>query len=80
MSYPHQPGSPLFDGADAYEAYCKEQWFVCDACDGSGVEVFGVRVYEHGCGFAHDSSDERPCERCGGVGGWVGEAIADGQQ
>ncbi len=41
---------------------------VCEACDGSGVEVFAIRVYEHGCGFAHDSTDERPCRECGGSG------------
>lgn len=40
----------------------------CEACDGSGVEVFAVRVYEHGCGFAHDGSDERPCRHCNGTG------------
>lgn len=40
----------------------------CEACDGSGVIVFAIRVYEHGCGFAHDSSDERPCEECHGTG------------
>lgn len=46
----------------------------CEACDGSGVEVFGVWVYEHGCGFGHNSTDERPCERCGGLGEFVQEA------
>jgi hypothetical protein len=41
---------------------------ICECCDGSGVEVFGVTVYEHGCGFSHDSTDERPCKECGGTG------------
>lgn len=40
----------------------------CGGCDGSGVEVFGVTVYEHGCGFSHDSTDERPCRACNGTG------------
>lgn len=46
-----------------------EQWFTCEACDGSGVEVFGTTVYEPGCGFPHSSTDERPCSTCGGAGG-----------
>lgn len=40
----------------------------CPACDGSGVEVFAVTVYEPGCGYSHDSTDERPCPTCNGVG------------
>lgn len=40
----------------------------CDACLGSGVEVFGITVYEPGCGYSHDSTDERPCPACGGSG------------
>jgi hypothetical protein len=54
-----------------------QQWFVCDACDGSGVEVFGTTVYEHGCGFSHDDTDERPCPQCHGDGGWVDDAKSD---
>lgn len=41
----------------------------CSACDGSGVETFGITVYEPGCGFSHPSStDERPCSKCNGTG------------
>ena len=40
----------------------------CPACDGSGVEVFGITVYEPGCCFSHDSTDERPCRLCDGSG------------
>lgn len=40
----------------------------CSHCSGSGVEVFRVTVYEHGCGFPHDDSDERPCPACNGEG------------
>lgn len=40
----------------------------CPNCDGSGVEVFGITVYEHGCGYSHDSTDERPCPTCHGSG------------
>lgn len=54
-----------------------QQWFTCGACDGSGVEAFAIRVYEPGCYFAHDSSDERPCERCHGNGGWIDDMESD---
>ena len=40
----------------------------CPACEGSGVEVYATTVYEPGCYFAHDSSDERPCRECWGSG------------
>lgn len=40
----------------------------CSVCNGSGVEAFLVRVFEHGCGFAHDDTDERPCRQCDGNG------------
>lgn len=40
----------------------------CEACEGSGVTVFSAWVYENGCGYAHDSTDERPCEDCLGTG------------
>jgi DnaJ-class molecular chaperone len=51
-----------------------QKWFVCDACDGSGVEVFGTWEYEPGCRFGHDSTDERPCPQCNGDGGWLADA------
>lgn len=54
-----------------------QHWFTCDDCGGSGVYAVRVTVYEHGCGFPHDDTDERPCERCGGEGGWVGDAECD---
>ena len=40
----------------------------CEACEGSGVVVFGITVYEPGCGYSHESSDERICEVCNGSG------------
>lgn len=52
-----------------------EQWNECSRCDGTGVEVFGVTVYEHGCGFSHRDTEERPCTKCDGAGGWIGEAV-----
>lgn len=52
-----------------------EQWYDCDACDGSGVEVYRVTIYEAGCGFPHDDSAEKPCEACGGVGGWIEDVV-----
>lgn len=41
---------------------------ICPNCDGSGVEAFRATVYEHGCAFPHDDSDERPCPTCCGEG------------
>ena len=46
----------------------------CKACDGQGFTVHRVTVYEHGCGFPHNDSEERPCERCGGHGEFIEEA------
>jgi DnaJ-class molecular chaperone len=40
----------------------------CDHCDGSGVIARRVTVYEHGCGFPHDDTDEQPCPECDGTG------------
>jgi DnaJ-class molecular chaperone len=37
-------------------------------CEGSGVETFNIVVYEPGCYFTHDSTDERPCPECNGNG------------
>lgn len=53
-----------------------EQWFTCDACDGSGEEVFGYWGYEPGCGHGHMMDDARPCGRCGGAGGWIDDVTA----
>lgn len=53
------------------------QLFTCPCCDGSGVEVYGITVYEPGCHFSHDSSDERPCDECGGLGFYVDDAEPD---
>jgi hypothetical protein len=68
-----QPGMPLtkrmFRRAD--EEGGKMSGFIvedCPACDGYGVTAHRVTVYEHGCGFPHSDTDERPCERCGGAG------------
>jgi hypothetical protein len=40
----------------------------CDHCDGSGVIGRRVTVYEHGCGFPHDDTEELPCPECDGTG------------
>jgi|GEM_PF-7073153 len=54
-----------------------QQLITCEACDGSGVEVFGITVYEPGCGFSHPSTDERPCGHCAGLGEFIADAQAD---
>ena len=40
----------------------------CEACEGSGVVVFGITVYEPGCGYSYESTDERTCDHCQGTG------------
>lgn len=40
----------------------------CAECNGSAVKAVRVRVFEHGCGFAHDGTDEIPCPECDGLG------------
>jgi hypothetical protein len=51
-----------------------EVWNVCEACDGAGGYERHCRVYEAGCGFAHDDSEWVECEACGGFGGMICEA------
>jgi hypothetical protein len=41
---------------------------LCVLCDGSGVIRRRVTVYEHGCGFPHDDTEESPCPKCDGTG------------
>lgn len=71
MTYPH----PM-DDTTGFELP-PEQIFTCEACDGSGVEVFGTWIYEPGCGHGHNSTDERPCGACNGAGWWVDDAEPD---
>lgn len=54
-----------------------QQWHECPACDGEGHTVHRITVYEAGCGFPHDDSEERRCERCKGQGGWLDDVVAD---
>lgn len=51
-----------------------QQWFQCDACDGSGEEAFAFWGYEPGCGHGHMIEDGRPCGKCNGDGGWLDDA------
>jgi hypothetical protein len=60
---------------DEWQAYaeragllCERTTPECEACGGSGVIVSRVTVYEHGCGFPHDDTDESPCPKCAGTG------------
>jgi hypothetical protein len=45
-------------------------WFLetCPDCDGFGTIASRVTVYEHGCAFSHDDTDECPCATCDGFG------------
>jgi hypothetical protein len=54
-----------------------QQLFTCPCCEGSGIEVYGITVYEPGCSFSHDSSDERECKECGGTGWFVDDVDPD---
>jgi hypothetical protein len=55
-----------------------ETWVECPECRGAGHTVHRITVYEHGCGFPHDDTEERPCERCRGEGGWIDDVEPDG--
>lgn len=47
---------------------CDARFETCGECRGSGVIGRRVTVYEHGCGFPHDDTEEEPCPACGGTG------------
>lgn len=49
----------------------------CEACEGQGHIVKGMRVYEAGCGFSHMDSYEDPCGNCDGRGFFICEAEGD---
>lgn len=52
----------------------------CPCCNGSGVDVHGITVFEPGCAFSHDSSDEQPCGECGGAGEVLEECEPAGEE
>jgi DnaJ-class molecular chaperone len=54
-----------------------QQWFECDACDGSGEIVRGHWGYEPGCTHAHRMEIGEPCGKCNGEGGWIDDAEPD---
>lgn len=45
----------------------------CPHCCGEGHTLRSIRVYERGCGFAHDDVDEVRCEECNGAGEFISE-------
>lgn len=47
----------------------------CGSCDGYGTVATRVRVYEHGCGFAHDDTHESACPQCNGAGFLICDAV-----
>lgn len=49
----------------------------CDMCGGEGHTLRGIRVYEAGCGFAHDDVEAVRCENCNGTGSFLCEADSD---
>ena len=52
-------------------------WKDCESCGGEGGYEKHIRVYEQGCGFAHDDSTWVECEECHGRGGSVWEIEGD---
>ena len=54
-----------------------QRWYDCPTCGGEGYTVHRITVYEHGCGFPHDDSEERPCENCKGAGGFLDDETPD---
>jgi hypothetical protein len=54
-----------------------QQWFTCDACDGSGEIVTGYWGYEPGCGHGHMMDHGEPCGKCNGEGGWIDDVEHD---
>lgn len=40
----------------------------CPVCDGSGETIYGVSIYEAGCGFPHAYDFGRACDNCDGTG------------
>jgi hypothetical protein len=55
-----------------------QTWFECGACDGAGIIGRRVTVYEHGCGFPHDDTEEETCGQCNGAGGYLDDVLPDG--
>lgn len=68
----------MIDQEDIYDEP-PQQWHECAACNGEGYTVHKVSVYEHGCGFPHDDSEERQCGKCDGAGGWLDDAKPDSE-
>lgn len=51
-----------------------EEFEDCHECGGEGGWEQHCRVYEPGCGFAHDGQEWRTCHVCNGTGGMICEA------
>lgn len=54
-----------------------QQWYVCNACDGSGEIVRGEWGCEPGCGHPHMMEVGETCGKCNGEGGWMDDVEAD---
>lgn len=54
-----------------------QQEYTCKTCGGSGVIARRITVYEHGCGFPHNDTEELKCEQCDGFGTYVADMEAD---
>ena len=67
------PGGPLMPDPEQGP----EVWLDCPECGGEGGWEQHCRVYEHGCGFAHDGSEWHSCDACNGKGGMIREAEGD---
>jgi hypothetical protein len=77
-NYPHQPGSPQFDGSAAYEAYLDskelEEWRACEVCCGEGsVEIPDPqRGDPYYCRVVQ-------CQSCHGAGGEIVPSVGNSQ-
>jgi hypothetical protein len=54
-----------------------QQWYVCDACDGSSEIVRGEWGCEPGCGHRHMMEIGETCGKCNGEGGRVDDVKPD---
>jgi DnaJ-class molecular chaperone len=50
------------------EDHTPQELITCEACDGSGEQLFATEVYEAGCHVSHLGTYSKPCPECDGAG------------